>query len=200
MKKLLSLVALVTVFGFSANAQEEGGFKPFKVDLSAGYAIPGGSGSKGGILFVVEPKYAIMPNLSLGLRLEAAVVARVAGNATTGTDEAEVKASASYLATGDYYFTDNYSFRPFAGAGVGLYSVAAATATATGSGDAAGSGNKFGGMIRAGVEAGHFRFGAEYNIVPASTYDNTGTGGGKVEVKNGYIGIKLGVVLGGGPR
>ncbi len=37
----------------------------------------------------------------------------------------DVNASASYLATGDYYFTTN-KFRPFAGVGAGLYSLASA--------------------------------------------------------------------------
>ena len=39
-------------------AQSESELKPFKIDVSFGYAIPGGSGAKGGVLFAVEPKYA----------------------------------------------------------------------------------------------------------------------------------------------
>lgn len=198
--KKLTLILAVVLFASSVNAQknDESELKPFKVDLSVGYAIPGGSGSKGGVLFVVEPKYSIMPQLALGLRIEAAVVARVGGfDASGNAQEAEVKAAASYLATGDYYFSSNYSFRPFAGAGVGLFQLAGATSNS--STDAAGTSSKFGGMVRAGIEAGHFRFGLEYNIVPSSDlkndFNNTTT-----KIKNGYIGIKLGVCLGGGPR
>jgi outer membrane protein X len=44
-----------------------------------GYAIPAGTGAKGGVLFAVEPKYAVIPNLSLGVRFEGAVMARFAG-------------------------------------------------------------------------------------------------------------------------
>ena len=196
---------VVALFATSVSAQEkESEFKPFKVDVSLGYAIPGGSGAKGGVLFAVEPKYAIMPQLSLGLRIEAAVVARVGGYDVNGTpQEADVKASASYLATGDYYFSNTYKFRPFAGAGVGLFSLAAATATSSGSSAASTEADsKFGGMVRAGIEAGHFRLGLKYNIVPTTTIDGYNSTGGaaKVDVKNGYIGIKIGVVLGGGPR
>lgn len=56
-----------------ASAQTEQTFKPFKVDIALGYALPSGSGSKAGALFAVEPKYSLNDNLTLGLRLEAAL-------------------------------------------------------------------------------------------------------------------------------
>lgn len=103
------------LLAFSANAQSSDELRPFKVDVSLGYAIPGGSGSKGGVIFAVEPKYAVLSNLALGLRMEAAVVARITGlDANGNAQSADVKASGSYLATGDYYFSDNYALRPFA--------------------------------------------------------------------------------------
>jgi outer membrane protein X len=203
MKKiyLLSLSAIV-LFSSAVNAQSKTmSLKPFKTDVSVGYAIPGGSGSKGGVLFAVEPKYAVMSNLSVGLRFEGAVVARFNGYNPDGTPiDASVKASGSYLATGDYYFNNNYSFHPFAGAGAGIYSLAAVQATSSGTGASAGS--KFGGMIRAGVEMSHFRFGVEYNIVPKTTFSGFDSNGNPTELtsSNGYIGIKLGVCFGGGPR
>src|SRR6266498_2441038 len=108
MKKIYLFLSLAIV-SLSAIAQSD--LKPFKVDVSVGYAIPGGSGSKGGVLFVVEPKYAVMPALSIGLRMEGAVVARFSGYDVDGyANDISVKASGSYLATGDYYFTDNYVF------------------------------------------------------------------------------------------
>ena len=181
-----------------AKAQED--HKPFKVDVSLGYAIPAGSGSKGGAIFVVEPKYAVMSNLSLGLRLEIAAVARFTGYDDNGDPtDAEVKASASYLATGDYYFTDNYSFRPFIGAGIGIFSLASVNTGAT---EDIMSATKFGGMIRLGAEVSHFRIGIEYNFVPKSTFDGFDSNGDPATLtsKNGYIGIKLGVCFGGGVR
>jgi len=201
MKKVFLSLILISTISLAATAQDDD-LRPFKVDVSLGYAIPGGDGAKGGVLFVVEPKYAVLPNLALGLRMEAAVVARFTGYDASGDlESADVKASASYLATGDYYFKNNYSFRPFAGAGVGIFSMASATVTSDGS-DASGSGSKFGGMVRAGIEAGHFRFGIEYNIVPSSKLDGFDSNGdpAKIDSKNSYIGIKLGVCIGGGRR
>ena len=199
MKKIY-LVLSLTVLYFSAFAQKD--LKPFKVDLSVGYAIPGGTGSKGGVLFAVEPKYAVISNLSVGLRMEGAIVARFSGYGQDGTPvNASVKASGSYLVTGDYYFTDNYSLRPFAGAGAGIFTLAGVESNSSSGNVSVGS--KFGGMIRAGVELSHFRFGVEYNIVPKTTftgYDSQGNLTSGLTSNNSYIGIKIGVCLGGGPR
>jgi outer membrane protein W len=187
---ILMLCAVVIV-----NAQE---FKPFKVDISTGYAIPSGKGSKGGVLFVVEPKYAVMDALSVGLRMEAAVMAR--GSDLYGDNASvDVKAAASYLLTGDYYFSSNKA-RPFAGAGVGIFSLASASVNSTT--ETSGASSKFGGMIRAGVELGHFRFGVEYNLVPSSDVAGFDTNGNPTtgKAKNGYIGIKIGGVIGGGRK
>jgi hypothetical protein len=187
---ILMLCAVILV-----NAQE---FKPFKVDISTGYAIPSGKGAKGGVLFVIEPKYAVMDALSLGLRMEAAIMARGSDlNNNTGTGSVDVKAAASYVLTGDYYFSSN-TVRPFAGAGVGLFSLAAASANQNTGGVAAAK-SKFGGMLRAGAEISHFRFGLEYNLVGSTDLKdaNNATIG---KSKNSYIGIKIGAVIGGGRK
>jgi hypothetical protein len=201
MKNVLAIFILSSILSLSAKSQESD-LKPFKVDISLGYAIPGGTGAKGGVLFAVEPKYAIMSSLSLGLRMEGAVVARFSGYDQNGDAmDASVKASGSYLVTGDYYFTDNYSFRPFAGGGAGIFSLASAEVNSN-SGEVSG-GTKFGGMIRGGFELSHFRLGLEYNIIPKTTftgYDQNGEITSGLTSKNGYIGIKVGVCIGGGPR
>lgn len=201
MKNVLAIFILSSILSLSAKSQESD-LKPFKVDVSIGYAIPGGKGAKGGVLFAVEPKYAVMSSLSLGLRMEGAVVARFSGYDENGDAmDASVKASGSYLLTGDYYFTDNYSFRPFAGGGAGIFSIATAEVNST-SGEVSG-GTKFGGLVRAGFELNHFRLGLEYNIIPKTTfsgYDENGEITTGLTSKNGYIGIKVGVCIGGGPR
>jgi len=201
MKNFLVILTFCSILSFSANAQESS-FKPFKVDVSLGYAIPGGKGSKGGVLFVVEPKYAVISNLSVGLRMEGAVVARFSGYDENGNPmDASVKASASYLATGDYYFNTNSSFRPFTGAGAGIFSLASIETNSTSGQVSAGS--KFGGMVRTGFELSHFRLGLEYNIVPKTTfegYDENGNLTSGLTSNNSYIGIKVGVCIGGGPR
>ena len=202
MKKVFLILSLIIIVSLSAIAQSDAGLKPFKVDVSVGYAMPGGKGSKGGVLFAVEPKYAVMSQLSVGLRMEGAVVARFSGYESDGSpSQVDVKAAGSYLATGDYYFSDNYSFRPFAGAGAGLFSLASAQATSTET-TGVSTGKKFGGMIRGGIELAHFRLGVEYNIVPSTKFDGYDSQGNiaKLTSKNGYLGIKLGVCFGGGPR
>ncbi|HWJ89917.1 MAG TPA: OmpW family outer membrane protein [Flavisolibacter sp.] len=184
MKKLSFLLAFVagTV---AVNAQSKT-FKPFKADLAIGYAIPGGSGAKGGVLFAVEPKYALNDNIAIGLRFEGAVMARAAVDQTGNTVVGDVKASGSYLLTGDYYLNTN-KFRPFVGVGAGLYSSAAAKIDNT-TGEVS-AGTSFGAAPRAGFELGHFRMAVEYNIA-----GKTGT------INNNYMGIKLGFFVGGGRR
>lgn len=194
----LLLLAIVAI----CNAQLQSPFKPFKVDLSLGYAIPGGTGAKGGVLFALEPKYEVIPNLSVGLRMEGAVMARGTVDANGNAADVDVKAAGSYLLTGDYYFTQS-TVRPFAGLGLGIYSLAAASANTNGTTAAGGAGSKFGEMVRVGVELSHFRIGLEYNIVPSTkleTIDPTSEGKSTYTTKNGYLGIKLGFCIGGGKR
>lgn len=167
------------------NAQaEQKTFKPFKVDIAVGYALPSGSGSKAGALFAVEPKYALNDNLTVGLRMEAALTAQ--GQIVNGVmDQGDVKASSSYLATADYFFNTN-RLRPFVGAGAGIYSNASANIDPTIS-DNVKAGSRFGFAPRAGFEIGHFRTAVEYNVA-----GKTGT------VNHNYLGIKLGFFIGGG--
>ena len=202
MKNLLAIFVLSFTLTLSAKAQDAVHLKPFKVDLSVGYAIPGGEGTKGGVLFALEPKYAVIPNLSIGLRMEAAIIAKFSGYDEAGNAmDTKVKAAGSYLATGDYYFTNNYALRPFAGAGAGIFSIAAMEVNSN-NGKVSG-GSKFGGMVRGGVEAGHFRIGLEYNLVPKTTYEGYDSDGNYVtglSSSNNYMGIKVGVCIGGGRK
>jgi len=204
MKKLLFVSAALLSMSL-VKAQKSGGqFNPFKVDLAIGAAIPQGTGAKGGVLFALEPKYAVMNQLSVGLRLEAALTARGFTSSDGGSASAKVAAASSYLATGDYYFSNN-TFRPFVGAGVGIFQLASASFDDSQDNGAIGTGSatKFGGMIRAGFEVKHFRLGIEYNLVGNSSQSETsmdGTGNtvtNTVSSKNSYLGIKLGFFIGG---
>jgi len=187
MKKLIIFAVTVCIFQL-ANAQETKTnstvFKKFKVDISLGYASPqesGGSGTKAGVLFVVEPKYAVMDELSVGLRMEGAAMANVSKDGESGN----AKANYSYVATGDFYFSNN-KFRPFVGAGAGIFTFAS---VGLGDNDTdfenLPTSSKFGFMTRAGFEYGHLRLGVEYNFVGD---------------KMGYLGLKLGAVIGGGRK
>ncbi len=193
------LFALFMLAALSASAQE---FKPFKVNLSVGYAQPLNSGVSGGVLVALEPKYGVTDNIDLGLRVEVAAVAR--GIQTSGsTSTGEVAAFGSYLLTGNYLFGTGGA-RPFLGLGVGLYNIASGGTVVVQNGQSnqdvtlVGA-TKFGGMIRAGLKAGHFVIAAEYNAVPTTTNllsSSTTT----IESKNAYLGIKLGFDIGGGRR
>ena len=181
-------------------------YKPFRVDISTGAAIPQGSGAKGGVLFSVEPKYSILGMLSVGLRFEGALTARGYVSGDGSTAGANVAGSFSYVATTDYYLT-KVIFRPFVGAGTGIYNLASASfSSGTSNTSIAGSGalTKVGGMVRSGFEVKHFRFAFEYNFIGSTTQpvtDNaTGAKVGTATSKNGYCGIKLGILLGGGRK
>ena len=149
MKKLFFAI-VVLIVALSVNAQD---YKPFKVDLAVGYAIPGGKGAKGGVLFALEPKYAVMDKLVVGLRMEAAVVARgYAGTNVEDEMEVDVKASGSYLATADYFYSGNHKFRAFSGIGTGIYTIAGASVSSGSETVAVGSDSKFGGLVRSGIK------------------------------------------------
>lgn len=203
MKKSLFSLFLILSASASVIAQTgESVYKPFKVDVSLGYAIPGGSGAKGGVLFAVEPKYAVASNISVGLRLESAVM--VSGTSLTGdlnNSTYKAQASVSYLATGDYYFSTE-DFKPFAGVGLGLYTTAGLKVNdGNGNNNNVSAETKFGEMVRAGFEYRHLRLGVEYNIVSKTTHPPSVTGGTDgYDITNSYLGIKLGVLIGGGKR
>lgn len=185
-KQLLILAALILFSSVSLHAQDANTdvtFKKFKVDVSLGYASPQqtGPGTKAGALIAIEPKYAVMNDLSVGIRFEVAAMANVSKNGFSGN----AKANVSYIATGDYYFSDN-RFRPFIGAGAGVYTFASVDFDSTSSsGYQIPINSKLGFMTRAGFEYGHLRLGVEYNYVGD---------------KMGYLGLKLGVVIGGGRK
>ncbi|UFH55588.1 hypothetical protein [Spirosoma sp. KNUC1025] len=196
MKKYLAGVLMLVAI--SATAQE---YKPFKVNLSVGFAKPLNSGVSGGFLATVEPKYGLSDNFDLGLRLELASVARgIKQNGTTYTGD--VGAFTSYLLTGTYLFGTG-GVRPFLGVGAGLYTIGAGGTVVISSNGQPNqniqlvSDNKFGGMIRGGIKAGHFVAAVEYNAVPTSKNNSSSL---EVTSENAYLGIKVGVDLGGGRR
>jgi hypothetical protein len=194
MKKLTLLFALCALLTIGANAQE---FKPFRVGLGGGYAIPGGNGAKGGVLFYLEPSYRLQDQISLGLRMEWAAL--VGGfSEDLGSDVTlKVSRSSSYTVNGQYYFNNN-KFRPFVGAGFGMYMIKGADLTFSDpdAGDVTltmEDETKFGFYPRVGFDAGHFTLSLDYNLVGATTSE-----GSDVKMKNSYIGIRFGGFFGGG--
>ncbi|MBO0940036.1 hypothetical protein J2I47_26055 [Fibrella sp. HMF5335] len=203
MKVFFSFCLALTV---TVAAQAQSIYKPFKVNVSIGAAIPSGGG---GALFAIEPKYGINDQIDVGLRIEGAAMARnVVVNGNTSSGDAQF--ASSFILTGNYMFSDE-GFRPFVGIGAGIYGVAGTGFTATsGTGGTATNGNiaaasVFGGMGRVGFKTGHFVLGVEYNLIPNSNsvvYDSQGTTkvGTSVQSKNSYAGIKVGFDIGGGRR
>ena len=195
MKTYLALLFCGLLISFSsADAQD---FKPFKVGIGLGFAAPGntGAGAGGGALFYIEPAYRATDNVSVGLRLESAIIAR--GVEGVGDDDVKGDASSnvSYTLNTQYYFNDRY-VRPFIGAGAGLFSLAAVKFNSTGSNsidaDEVESETRFGFYPRIGIDAGHFNFTIDYNFIPKTDIPGVG------EVRNNYLGIKAGFTIGGG--
>jgi outer membrane protein X len=152
MKKLLLSAALLCGIALSAQAQD---FTPFRVDGGAGYGLPFNDGLEGGVLFYLEPKYEIIPQLSVGIRWEGSLFA----GATEGIS---VKLSSAYMATGDYFFTNN-KFRPFVGAGLGAYAIGGSSIEIEGINIEAEGKTNFGALLRAGFDVSHLRLALAYN-------------------------------------
>lgn len=189
MKKILLTISIVFLYLVVA-AQADSGriFKPFKVDVSAGFALPlGGEGTKAGGLFAVEPKFGITDKFVLGLRMEIASLVRMLNTSTGDEITGEGQGIGSFVLAGDYLF-NNSNFRPFVGAGAGYYSLASVDLEEDYTNQTIPSASKAGFMIRGGFEAKHFRFAIEYNSVGSTDFSEN----------NNYIGFKLGGFFGGG--
>ena len=132
MKKITTVLFLVLFAAVAVQAQE---FKKFRLATGLGYAMPGGEGSGGGVLWDVEPGYRVNDALAVSLRIEGAVVVRGLSESVS-TYDASAAAIGSYTVNGIYYLS-NSSFRPYVGAGVGIYSLAAVTVSTSGGGAAA---------------------------------------------------------------
>jgi len=191
MKKIFFAFLLMLAVVQVSQAQEEG---KFRVGLEGGYTMPSGGG---GVLLAVEPKYNIADNMNIGIRFESAAMAK---NVDVGpaSAEASLTASVSYSGTFDYYFNSgSSSFAPFLGAGAGYSSLGSIGFDIDDVEDIEGDADvevdgKFGGLIRAGFEAGKFRLAATYNLIGKTELAEG------LEVKNSYLGISLGFYLGGG--
>lgn len=164
-------------------------YKPFKVDMGLGYAHPQGKGNKAGALLYLEPKVNLLDKLSVGIRTEATAMARGYINVNNTSVTGDAGLSLSFLGTADYYFI-NRVVRPYIGAGAGIYNLVGVVATSSDGGSVnIPAETKFGGMVRAGLEIWHFRIGLEYNMIQKSALTD-----------NNYLGIKFGIVFGGGVK
>ena len=171
-------------------------FKPFKVGIGVGYAVPGaGEGAGGGFLAFLEPAYRATDQVAVGLRLEGAFMVRGVEGVTDQDVKGDASSVASYSLNSQYYFNNN-NVRPFVGVGFGLFSLAAAKFNTASGNDPGlndvGAETRFGFYPRIGLDAGHFNLVLDYNVVPPTDVP----GGG--EIKNSYLGIRAGISIGGG--
>ncbi|MEO1051409.1 MAG: outer membrane beta-barrel protein [Bacteroidota bacterium] len=196
MKKFFMVAVVALVVATTSQAQE---YRPFKVGLGFGYASPAGEGSRGGVLLYLEPAYRVSDQISVGLRLESAIMGRAIGN-EDGAD-IDLSGNGSYTVNGQYYL-GNGTFRPLVGLGLGIYSLAniSLTTDVSGSSGEISAGSEFGFYPRVGFDLGHFNFSIDYNIIPSSTNQVEFTTGNpeEVEVKNSYLGVRFGFSIGGG--
>ncbi len=195
MKKIILSIIVIVAAAVSSHAQTTV-FKAFRVGLGGGYAIPSGEGSKGGVLFYLEPNYAINDNLSFGLRMEFAIMARGYATSSNNTlnSDFDVSAVGSYTLNSQYYFNTN-GFRPFIGAGIGLYSFASSTVSDGNDPYTVASGSQLGFYPRVGFDAGHFTVSLDYNIIGKTKIE-----GSDNSFKNNYFGIRVGGFFGGGRK
>jgi outer membrane protein X len=178
MKKLFFSIVLLCGVALTAQAQE---FTPFRVDGGAGYGVPFTDGVDGGVLFYLEPKYEVIPQLSVGIRWEGALFA-------SASEGVSVKLSSAYMATGDYFFNNN-KFRPFVGLGLGAYSIGGAEIEINGQTLESDGDTNFGALLRAGFDVSHFRLALAYNY-----------GGKSGDETFHFFSATVGFYIGGGKR
>ena len=196
MKKLLTLIFVLASIQL-ANAQRGGDFR-FQMDLCGAFPKEVCVGA----LVNLEPQILLKDNLAFGLRLGVAGLAKnISLNNSIGEYEGEIGSNASISGTLNYYFNGgNSRIAPYIGAGFGYYGLSNIEIDENvGNQDLGEIDVNFfwAPMIRAGVELGKFRIGAEYNIVPSSDLQNSSgvTVGSAI---NEYYGITLGFFVGGG--
>lgn len=197
MKNLFAVMLIMLTIQTSF-AQRAGGFR-FQMDLGAAVPKDGGIGA----LVNLEPQILIKDNFAVGLRLGMAGLAKDVTYYNIAEDfDVEVAGNASISGTLNYYFNnDNSRVAPYIGGGFGYYALSNIDIEDTNIGnDDIGdleASFTWAPMIRAGVELGKFRIGAEYNFVPPSDLQNLG---GQVvgEAINQYFGFTLGFFVGGG--
>jgi opacity protein-like surface antigen len=189
MKKLSFFTGCLLCVAVSVQAQAA--FKPFRVDMGAGCAVVG---SGNGVLVYLEPRYAVMPQLSVGLKMELDFMVRDFKTIEAGGKiYSNVKAQmfSSYILTADYHLTRS-RFRPFIGAGIGADLISAVKFELSSSPPAPDVASKtnFGTMLRAGFDVCHLRLTLACNFA----------GKDGLEKNADFYSASLGIYFGGGKK
>jgi hypothetical protein len=209
MKKLLiiaiiagcSVMARAQSSSSSSSSSSQSKFHKFKVDLTLGYAIPpststsAGDNIKAGATFVLEPHYRITDAIAVGFRMAGAGLAygNTNGSGTGTSGNANVSVIYSWCPSIDFYLM-NGGFRPFIGGGGGIYYQGSVSVSGSDQGTSSSGyvslGSKFGFFPRAGIEIGHLRLSAEYNVVGSDANGNS----------LNFAAFNIGFFFGGGRR
>ncbi len=171
----------------SSSGGSERIYRPFKVDITMGYSrlTDGDADIRFGFNFSVEPKYNITDHLAAGLKIEAAGFVF----ASSDGDEGGVLLMRSYSLTGEYLLGTK-KVRPYFGMAVGLYQPLGYSYDEDDEIYKTHLDSKIGFAPRVGIHLGHFRLGAEFNIVKDNNLD----------VNYGHLSIKAGATIGGGKK
>jgi len=183
MKKSIILIALITLVQTSFAQQN----KKFRLGFDVlGFSSPISGG--GGISVALEPKFNLSNQLNIGLKLGVSAMAK-----EVDKKSANIQSTVLVGLTSDYYFHKSGSFAPFIGVGLGQYNLGTVSVDLIKEtiGNPIQLGDKLGGLVRVGFEAGKFRLSGELNLLPETTY-------GTSSIKNSYSTLSLGFYVGGG--
>jgi hypothetical protein len=186
MRYFLLLLFIFNTIIINTHAQNEPIYKPFSIDIGAGYAFQQ-SGSPGGIIY-------INPGYTIAGRFRAGVQFGLAGYCETYMN--------SSILTLDYYLVNNPGFRISAGGGYGYYTFHYLLPGSEPPEMSQGYWNtgKMGGNIRIGFEWHHLDVRLAYHFAPDLYESNSYIGEPTVTTmyKGNYLGLTIGILIGGG--
>ena len=184
MKRLLMLVTgYLFLMTMNVNAQAE--YKQFRVDLGLGLCTGKSEYGTFGRMLYLEPKYAVIPQLSTGLKYETNMVTRN----LRAKNYMFVQYINSCQATADYYPKQS-TFRPFVGAGLGIYLIGVDDEMTTRKIFGGNSQNNFGVMFRTGFDISHIRLMLAYNLAGKDKSTNNAN----------FLSVSIGAYFGGGKK
>jgi hypothetical protein len=213
MKRTLLTVALLASIALPSGGRAQApSYQPIRFDVTVygGYA-PADANAYGGGL-VLEPKYNLLDQLAVGLRLEWGAFVTQDIRADGGTGQAEISQSAravgAYLAKADWFFTTS-GVRPFAGLGHGLYRIASGSQSVSGTTGTvvqrAESFQGFGVAPQVGVNFGGFRLAATYHLITGGDQTVVTQAVGapaptETKLSKNYFAFEIGGTIGGNRR
>ena len=200
MKKLI-LSFLVIALAFNINAQQQG---KIRVGLDAGLALPNrGAGLNGDL----DIRYNVADNMNIGIKFNGGILLKdMYVDETANTASIKSSVIGSTLLTSDYYFNDGTSsFAPFLGGGLGVFKIINLGLSAIGNTPPSPTNTanilpetKYGGLLRGGFEAGHFRMALEYYLIPRSALYDLNSNSYNGTAGNNFVNLTIGFYLGGG--